>query len=82
MKQSNICRGKKLAVIQLDGRDTSSALRGGVKMRTKLLSITRRTKENPKLKFTSLVHLLTVDSLESVSGSLKGIKLRGRWSDN
>jgi len=60
--------------MQLDGRDTSSALRGGAKVRTKLPSITRRARENPKLKFTSLVHLLTVDFLRKCFWELKGDK--------
>jgi len=66
-----------LAVIQLDGRDTSSALRGGAKMRTKLPSITRRARENPELKFTSLTHLLTVDFLRECFWKLKRDKAPG-----
>lgn len=66
-----------MAVIQLDGRDTSSALRGGAKMKTKLPSITRRARENPKLKFTSLTHLLTVDFLWECFWELKRDKAPG-----
>ncbi|MEA1964257.1 MAG: group II intron reverse transcriptase/maturase [Candidatus Aerophobetes bacterium] len=63
--------------MQLDGRDTSSALRGGAKMRTKLPSITQRAREDPKLKFTSLIHLLTVDFLRECFWELKRDKAPG-----
>ncbi|MEA1964539.1 MAG: group II intron reverse transcriptase/maturase [Candidatus Aerophobetes bacterium] len=63
--------------MQLDGRDTSSALRGGAKMRTKLPSITRRAREDPQLEFTSLTHLLTVDFLRECFWDLKRDKAPG-----
>ena len=63
--------------MQLDGRDTSSALRGGLRMRTKLSSITQRARGNLKLKFTSLVHLLTVDFLRVCFWELKRDKAAG-----
>ncbi len=63
MKQSNVCREKGLAVVHRGVRDTSSALRGGQRKITKLNSLTLRARENPKCRFTSLVHLLTEDFL-------------------
>jgi len=72
-----------LAVMQLDGRDTSSALRGGAKMRTKTAVLKlKRARENPKFKFTSLTHLLTVDFLWECFWELKRDKAPGgRWSN-
>jgi len=71
MKQSNVCREKGLAVVQREVRDTSSTLRGGAKMSTKLASLTLRTRENPKYRFTSLAHLLTEDFLRRCFLELK-----------
>jgi len=74
MKQSNVCREKGLAVVHREARDTSSALRGGQRKITKLNSLTLRARENPKCRFTSLVHLLTEDFLMECFWELK----RGR----
>ncbi len=63
--------------MQGDERDTSSALRGGAKVITKLSSITRRAQENPKEKFTSFTHLLTVGFLEVCFWELKRDKAPG-----
>lgn len=49
--------------MRVGSRDTSSILRDGVKVKTKLLSLTQRARENPKERFTSLMHLLTEDFL-------------------
>jgi len=77
MKQSNVCGEKGLARIRTVARDTSSALRGGAKMSTKLATLTLRAKENPKEKFTSLVHLLNEDFLTECLGELKREKSPG-----
>jgi group II intron reverse transcriptase/maturase len=87
MKQSNVCGEKGLAGMlacacphadrQGDRRDTSSAHRGGQGMSTKLLSLTLRAKENPKEKFTSLVHLLNEEYLSECFGELKRKKSPG-----
>lgn len=74
MKQSNVCGEKGLAVMRWEARDTSSTLRGGAKMSTKLAFLTLRAKENPKCKFTSLAHLFTEDFLRECFWELK----RGR----
>jgi hypothetical protein len=51
--------------------DTSSTLRGGQRLSTKLPSLTLRARENPKRRFTSLVHLFTEDFLRVFSGAEK-----------
>jgi len=77
MKQGNACRAKELAVIPWDDRDTSSTLRGGQKKSTKLSSLTVLAQENPKGKFTSLSHLLTLDFLKECFRELKRDKASG-----
>jgi len=54
---------KGIARIRGGIRDTSAAHRGGAQMSTKLMSLTKLAEENPKLKFTSLTHLLNEDFL-------------------
>jgi group II intron reverse transcriptase/maturase len=76
-KQGNACGGKGLAEVRWDGRDTSSTLRGGQRMSTKLSSLTLRARENPKCKFTSLAHLLTEDFLLECFRELKKDKAPG-----
>jgi RNA-directed DNA polymerase len=49
--------------MRVGSRDTSSILRNGAKVTTKLLSITQRARESLKERFTSLMHLLTEDFL-------------------
>ena len=39
-------------------KETSTTYKGGERMQTKLELITRRARENPKMRFTSLVHHL------------------------
>lgn len=78
MKQNNICGAKGLAVMRLDGRETSATHRGGVQMTTKLSSTTQASsRENPKEQFTSLAHLLTVEYLEGCFWELKRDKASG-----
>lgn len=77
MKQSNVCREKRLAVVRRKARDTSSTLRGGAGMSTKLACLTRRARENPKCRFTSLAHLLTEDFLKGCFWELKRGKAPG-----
>lgn len=62
---------KELAAVSWGGRDTSSALRDGVRKSTKLSSLSVRAGENPRLKFTSLAHFITVDFLERAFRELK-----------
>jgi group II intron reverse transcriptase/maturase len=62
---------KGLTTMRRDGRDTSSTLRGGQKMTTKLSSLTERARGNPRCRFTALAHLLTEDFLE---GCLKEVR--------
>jgi len=77
VKQSNVCGEKVLARMRRGIRDTSSTLRGGAKMSTKLMSLTQRARGNPKYKFTSLIHLLTEDFLLGCFGELKRDKSPG-----
>ena len=77
MKQGNAC-GEK--VIERTGQgigDTSATLKGGEGMATKLNILTNRAKENPKLRFTSLIHLLNEGSLLECLGELKSNKAPG-----
>ncbi len=68
-----------------DIRGTSSALRGGEKMTTKLMSktlqaiqtIALKAKGDPNCKFTSLIHLLTEDFLKECFRELKKNKSPG-----
>jgi RNA-directed DNA polymerase len=77
MKFCNESRGKEVAGMLGNGRDTSATLRGGVQMRTKLPFLTLRARENPKCKFTSLAHLLTEDFLKGCFWELKRDKASG-----
>ncbi|MCL0097794.1 hypothetical protein M1O19_04670 [Dehalococcoidia bacterium] len=76
-KQGNTCGGKGLAGMRRDDRDTSSTLRGGQRMSTKLSSLTLRARENPRCKSTSLAHLLTEDFLRGCFRELKRDKAPG-----
>lgn len=63
--------------MQGEVRDTSSTLRGGARMSTKLASLTLRAREDPKCRFTSLMHLLTEDFLMECFWELKRGKSPG-----
>ncbi len=58
-------------------REISAIHRGGRKVGTKLLSITRRARENPKERFTSLIHLIREDFLAVCFRELKRDKATG-----
>jgi len=77
MKQSNVCGEKGLARMRVDARDTTSAHRGGQRLSTKLASLTWRAKENPKMRFTSLIQLLNEDFLSGCFEELKRGKAPG-----
>jgi len=77
MKSCNGDRGKGVAGMRWDGRDTSATLRGGVQMSTKLSFLTLRARENPKHRFTRLVDLLTEDFLKECFRELKRDKASG-----
>jgi len=64
MKSRNGDGEKGIAVMRREVRDTSPRHRTGVKMTTKLTSLTLRAEREPKCKFVSLAHLLTVDFLK------------------
>ncbi len=66
-----------MAVRNKGSRDTSSTLRGGFRKSTKLTSLFVRARENTQQKFTSLVHLLTVDFLRECFRELKKDKASG-----
>ncbi len=77
-KQSNICKAKGLAVMQRDEEKTS-AIQTEVEsmMATKLSSITKRARGNPKEQFISLAHLLNEDFLKGCFWELKRGKASG-----
>lgn len=77
LKQSNVCGAKGLTGMRRGDRDTTSALRGGYRLSTKLSSLTLRARENPKCRFTSLVHLLTLDFLKWCFKELKKDRASG-----
>jgi group II intron reverse transcriptase/maturase len=77
MKQSNVCGVKELAVMRWDTRDTSARHRTGVQMRTKLVSLTLRAREERRCKFISLAHILTEDFLKGCFLELKRDKASG-----
>jgi len=68
---------KGIAVMRREARDTSARRRTGEQMRTKLVSLTLRARENPRCKFISLAHLLTEDFLEGCFWELKRDKATG-----
>ncbi|MBA7643738.1 hypothetical protein ES703_51471 [subsurface metagenome] len=76
-KPTKVGREKGIAANTWEVRDTSPRLRTGIKVRTKLTSLTLRAKENPKCKFVSLTHLLTEDFLTECFGELKRDKASG-----
>ena len=68
---------KGIAVMRGEVRDTSARLRTGVQMRTKLASLTLRSRENPQYKFMTLTYLLTEDFLKGCFWELKRDKATG-----
>lgn len=76
-KQGNACGAKGLAVMDRGGRDTSSTHRGGQRKSTELLSLSVRARGNPRMRFTSLAHYLTVDFLRECFRELKRNKASG-----
>ena len=77
MKQGNSCGEKGIEGVRRDIKETSTTLRSGEGMATKLMTLTMRAKENPKLRFASLIHLLNEDSLLECLGELKTKKAPG-----
>ncbi|MDP2943400.1 MAG: reverse transcriptase domain-containing protein, partial [Candidatus Omnitrophota bacterium] len=77
MKQGNACGEKGIEGTGQDIRETSATLKGGEWMATKLNILTNRAKENPKLRFTSLIHLINEGSLLECLGELKSNKAPG-----
>lgn len=53
------------------GGDTPAGHRTGGQVSTKLATLTRRAREDPKLRFTSVAHLLTEDFLKACFWELK-----------
>ena len=76
-KPMKVGREKGIAANTWEVRETSPRLRTGIKVRTKLTSLTLRAKENPKARFTSLAHLFTGDFLKMCFGELKRDKASG-----
>ena len=76
-KQGNACGAKGSAVMERGDRDTSSTHRGGPRKSTKLSSLSVRAREKPRMRFTSLVHNLTVGFLGECFRELKRNKASG-----
>ncbi len=76
-KRGNARGAKGLAVLRRGLRDTSARRRAGVRMRTKLESLTQRVLRNPQEKFTSLAHLLNEEFLKGCFWELKRDKAPG-----
>ena len=77
VKQGNACGEKGTEGTRQGIRETSATLRGGKRMATKLNTLTMRAKEYPKLRFTSLIHILNEESLLECLGELKANKAPG-----
>ncbi|MGB6867657.1 MAG: group II intron reverse transcriptase/maturase [Candidatus Aminicenantaceae bacterium] len=76
-KQGNACGAKGLAVMDREDGDTSSTHRGGPRKSTKLSSLSVRARGNPRMRFTSLIHYLTVDFLRECFRELKRNRASG-----
>jgi RNA-directed DNA polymerase len=68
---------KGVAVRRWEARDTFAGHRAGDRMSTKLASLTRRARENPKYRFETLAYLLTEDFLSKCFRELKRDKASG-----
>lgn len=68
---------KGVAVTRGEGRDTPAGHRAGDRVSTKLPSLTRRARENPRYRFQTLAHLLTEDFLAECFRELKRDKASG-----
>jgi RNA-directed DNA polymerase len=68
---------KGVAVTRREARDTSAGHRAGDRMSTKLASLTRRARENPKYRFQTLAYLMTEDFLSGCFRELKRDKASG-----
>lgn len=77
MMQSNVCGEKGLAGVRRGDKDTSSRLRTGTKMTTKLSLLTSKARGNPKERFISLMHLFNEGFLEECFYCLKRDKAVG-----
>lgn len=62
--QESCVHGEAAGLRQTWPKDTLTILRDGVSMTTKLDRITEKAKSDTKLRFTSLVHLLTPEFLQ------------------
>jgi RNA-directed DNA polymerase len=76
-KQGNACRGKGLAGMQEDDRETSATRRSGEKMETLLSTLTQKARENSQLRFTSLAHWLSEENLKECLNKIKKNKAPG-----
>ena len=76
-KQGNASGAKGLAVMDREGRATSSTHRGGPRKSTKQSSLSVRARGNPRERFTSLVHYLTVDFLRECFRELRRNRASG-----
>src|ERR1019366_3106117 len=72
--------GKRRGRLSCWSRETFPALRGRRRMSTKLDQITEKAKSNPKLRFTSLAHLLTPEFLTEKVGNLFEADIRGYFN--
>jgi RNA-directed DNA polymerase len=68
---------KGVAVMRREARDTPAGHRAGVQVSTKLASLTRRARENPRYRFWTLAHWLTEDFLSGCFRELKRDKASG-----
>ena len=77
MKQGNACGGKGLAVVpESEGRH-SPHTEADKRVETKLGILTEKARANPKLRYTSLAHLLNEDFLKGCFEEIKRKKATG-----
>ena len=63
LKQGNACGGKELAVVPESEGKQSPHTEADKRVETRLGILTEKARANPKLRFTSLAHLLNEDFL-------------------
>lgn len=77
LKQGNACGGKGLAVVRESEGKHSPHAEADKRVETQLGILTEKARENPKLRFTSLAHLLNEDFLKGCFEEIKRKKAAG-----
>jgi hypothetical protein len=70
-KQGNACRGKELAVVRESEGKHSPHAEAGERVETRLGILTEKARGNPKMRFTSLAHILNEEFLKGCFEEMK-----------